>query len=109
VEDAVTRLRSQRFVDDGRLAAGRAGTLAARGYGDGWIRADLRQRGVPGGDVESALAVLSPESVRAAEWLERHGGKRDRRMAWRALLQRGFSADTADSIVGDPDAEGWPD
>jgi SOS response regulatory protein OraA/RecX len=109
VDDAVTRLRAQRFVDDGRLASGRARTLAARGYGDGWIRADLRQRGLPDADVELALAALPAESVRAGEWLDARGGRRDRPAAWRALLQRGFSADTAESIVGDADSEGWPE
>ncbi len=109
VDDAVTRLRSQRFVDDGQLASRRAGILAARGYGDGWIRGDLRQRGVPDGDVEHALAGLPAESVRAAEWLDRRGGTRDRRTAWHALLQRGFSADTAERIVEDADTEGWPE
>ena len=73
------------------------------------IRADLRQRGLPDADVELALAALPAESVRAGEWLDARGGKRDRPAAWRALLQRGFSADTAVSIVGDADSEGWPE
>ena len=58
VDDAVTRLRAQRFVDDGRLASGRARTLAARGYGDGWIRADLRQRGFTMSQLHAMVNVL---------------------------------------------------
>ena len=64
---------------------------------------------MPAGEVERALASLPRESLRAAEWLQGHGGKGGRHNAWRTLLQRGFSVDTAESIVGDADCEDWAD
>jgi SOS response regulatory protein OraA/RecX len=67
------------YLDDARTATTRAERLAERGYGDAYIRADLERRGLP---TEDALALLEPESARAA----RFG---DRGRAW--LGRRGFA------------------
>jgi len=99
VDETLRRLRDQRFIDDQQLARSRAQTLADRGYGNAWIENDLLQRGLAEALVQQALEALTPESARAAAWLGRGGSRRDPRKAWRALVQRGFSADTAESAV----------
>jgi regulatory protein len=102
VDETLRRLREQRFIDDQQLARNRAQTLADRGYGDAWIENDLLQRGLAEALVQQALEGLPPESERAAVWLERGSARGGPGKAWRALLQRGFSADTAESAVGAP-------
>jgi len=69
------------YVDDGRTAALRAERLAARGYGDAYIRADLERRGLPS---EDAIAALEPEPERASRLAGRGP-------AW--LARRGFALD----------------
>ena len=44
--DALETLERAGYVDDARFARARAEQLAARGYGDEWIRADLDAQGV---------------------------------------------------------------
>ena len=100
VDETLRRLRDQRFIDDAQLARNRAQTLADRGYGDAWIENDLLQRGLIEALVQQVLDALKPESERAAAWLARGGGRRGAGAAWRGLLQRGFSADTAESVLG---------
>ena len=64
--DALERLARSGLVDDDRFALNRATTLAARGYGDAAIAADLELRGI-GPDVAAlALGELEPEAGRAA-------------------------------------------
>jgi SOS response regulatory protein OraA/RecX len=103
VDETLRRLCDQRFIDDRQLARNRAQTLEDRGYGNAWIENDLLQRGLAEALVQQALERLTPESERAVAWLTRGSGQRDPAAAWRALLQRGFSADTAESAVGAPD------
>jgi regulatory protein len=74
------------YLDDARTAALRAERLAARGYGDAYIRADLERRGLP---IEAAVAALEPEAVRARR-LAAHGA------AW--LSRRGFATAGEDAI-----------
>ena len=66
------RDRSRREVDE-RLAKARAAALAARGYGDEWIRHDLGRHGVEGETAETAIAELASERERAAAVIERLG------------------------------------
>jgi regulatory protein len=67
------------YLDDSRTASLRAERLAARGYGDAYIRADLERRGLP---AEEAIAALEPESERAARFADKGSG-------W--LARRGFA------------------
>ncbi len=74
---ALDELERLGYLDDARTAALRAGRLAARGYGDAYIRADLERRGLP---ADEALDALEPEPERAARhvrrgpaWLARRG------------------------------------
>ena len=84
------------YLDDGRLAYGRAAALARRGYGDEAIRFDLARRRVPVEQVEPALAALAPEPERARGLLARLQGARSAR----ALAARGFSPETIESLLG---------
>jgi len=95
VVDALTRAG---LVDDERFARGRAAALAARGWGDAAIRADLEARGVAGELVEDAVSALDPEPERAARVAERRGG--GARTA-RYLAARGFDPDSFETLVAD--------
>src|SRR5205823_5764701 len=57
VERAVERLEATGYVNDARFAAARAEALAARGYGDEAIRADLARQGSAAEQIEAALAA----------------------------------------------------
>jgi SOS response regulatory protein OraA/RecX len=94
--EAVERLRLAGYVDDGRLAALRAETLASRGHGDAAIRADLEGRGIAPELVDEAMETLAPETERAEALAERDG--RTPRTA-RRLLAKGFSAETVSGLM----------
>jgi regulatory protein len=100
--DALGALRDAGYLDDERFARGRAEHLAARGYGDEWIRADLAAQGVAAETVEAALEALEPEAERARRaWRSLDGGTR----AARTLARRGFGEETLEPLVAqDPDA-----
>jgi SOS response regulatory protein OraA/RecX len=89
------------YLDDARLAAVRAETLAARGYGDEAIRVDLQRRGIAGEGCEAALAALAPEAERARELVRRRGATA--RTA-RRLAAKGFSLEAVEAAVG-PETE----
>lgn len=82
-DEALDMLERSGYLDDRRAAAGRAGRLAARGWGDEAIRFRLEQEGFAGEVVEAALAGLDPEVERARALLA--GGRSAR---W--LAARGF-------------------
>lgn len=93
---ALEALERAGYLDDVRFARGRAEQLAARGYGDDWIRADLEAEGVAAARVADALAWLEPEAERAArQWSKLSGGVR----AARTLARRGFAEDTLEALV----------
>lgn len=99
---AVTALAEAGYVDDGRLARGRAAALAARGWGNAAIAARLAGEGLGAGDVEAALGALAPERARA----ERLASDCESpRKAWSLLARRGFDAETIEGVVGTLDAE----
>jgi regulatory protein len=84
------------YVDDERFACDRAARLAARGYGNDWIRADLEAQGVAVETAETALAGLEPEPERALrEARKLEPGPR----AARALQRRGFSEEALERVV----------
>jgi SOS response regulatory protein OraA/RecX len=92
------------LVDDERLAAGRAETLARRGYGDAAILADLERRGVAETAARTAVGALDPESVRASRVLVSSG--RRGLSAARFLATRGFGDDTLEGLVAVDGGEG---
>ncbi len=61
--DALETLERVGYVDDDRFAAGRAESLAGRGYGDEAIRYDLAGRGVDAETIDQALAGLDRKAV----------------------------------------------
>jgi regulatory protein len=94
--EAVETLAGTGYLDDERFACNRAERLAARGYGDDWIRADLEAQGVAPDVVETALAGLEPERERALREVQNLGsGAR----AARGLERRGFSEEAVESAV----------
>jgi regulatory protein len=95
-QEAVERLAGAGYIDDARMASVRAESLAARGYGDAAIRADLEGRGLTADRIEVALAALEVESERARSILERDGATA--RTA-RRLIAKGFSDDTVESAL----------
>ncbi len=101
-EDAVETLARVGYLDDRRFARDRAAHLAARGYGDEWIRADLGAQGVAAETVEGALAALEAEHERGLREAAKHGGGL---RAARLLERRGFSMDTLEGVLGGTVAE----
>jgi SOS response regulatory protein OraA/RecX len=83
---ALESLERAGLVDDGRVAASRARSLAERGYGDAAIRAALEVEQVSAEHLEAALAELEPEAERARRLL---GPAPDLR-AVRRLAAKGF-------------------
>jgi regulatory protein len=99
---AVETLAGVGYLDDERFARGRAEGLAARGYGDDWIRADLDAQGVVSDVAETALAGLEPERERALrEARKLEGGPR----AACALQRRGFSEEALEGVLAGPVAD----
>lgn len=84
------------LVDDERLAAGRAGTLARRGYGDAAILADLERRGVAESTARDVIGQLEPERVRASRVVATRGTGHG---TARLLATRGFGEDVLEELV----------
>jgi len=95
-KEALDALERAGLVDDARLATGRAGALAERGYGDTAIRFALEGEGIEASLVEQALADLEPERERAERLL---AGERDPK-ALRRLAAKGFDAETLGELTG---------
>ncbi|MDF2750257.1 MAG: RecX family [Gaiellaceae bacterium] len=95
-QDALEALARAGYVDDERVAVGRAAALAARGSGDALIRDDLERRGLPAELVQAALAGLEPERLRAEAVVSRRGiGPKTARY----LAARGFAGDVVAAAV----------
>jgi regulatory protein len=99
VQETLATLERLGYVDDGRFARARAEELAARGYGDDWVRHDLREHGVEPEAAAAAIEALTPEPERAASLVGRAGGGERRRLAAR-LQRKGFAADSLDAALG---------
>lgn len=95
--DALDTLERVGYVDDARFAAARAAAVAARGYGDDWIRHDLERHGIAAATVEDALAALEPEAARARV-LAAHLGSSAK--TWGRLARKGFSAESLETALG---------
>lgn len=89
-QDALDTLERVGVLDDERTASLRASTLAERGYGDLWIKAELERRGLP---AEAALAELDPERERANRLVE----AKSVGPAW--LARRGFDAEIVAAVA----------
>jgi SOS response regulatory protein OraA/RecX len=96
-EEALATLEQTGLVDDARVAATRARSLAERGYGDAAIRYDLEREGVAAELVEEAVASLEPERERAKALVKRRGAE-PKTARW--LASRGFEAATVEEAVG---------
>lgn len=95
--DALDTLERVGYVDDERYAAGRAASLAGRGYGDEAIRHLLEADGVGAEQIDQAVGTLEPERERAFAVTARLGSTA--KVA--AQLQRkGFSSDSVEAAFG---------
>lgn len=93
---ALETLERLGLVDDVRVAAARAETLAARGYGDAAIVADLARRGVADGPAARAVQALAPEADRAALVAARRGMS-PKTAAY--LARRGFGEEAIETAL----------
>ena len=108
VTRTVTRLMSQGYLDDTRLAAEQAERLRARGFGSEGIKAKLVQKGLTPAtvaqtletsgenqDLESARRLLasrfSTDALKQSQIQAR---------AYRLLLRRGYSQEVVESLLG---------
>jgi SOS response regulatory protein OraA/RecX len=94
-KQAIEVLERAGVVDDRRVAERRARALAARGWGDGAIAADLRRQGLPSDAVADAVDALEPERVRAERVFDARG--RSRRTAM-YLSRHGFDQDALGEV-----------
>ena len=95
--DALDALERIGYVDDARFAAGRAESLADRGFGDEAIRALLAAEGVAAEAVDDAVAGLELERDRAAALVARLGASA--RTAGR-LARKGFGEEAVEAAAG---------
>jgi SOS response regulatory protein OraA/RecX len=84
------------LVDDARVAASRARSLAERGYGDAAIRFALEGAQLAPELVAEALAALEPERERIRRLLPDDADSK----AFRRLAARGFAAETLEDVAG---------
>jgi SOS response regulatory protein OraA/RecX len=96
-EQVVGTLTAWGIVDDSRLAAAAAQSLAKRGLGDSAIRFRLEQLGLESEHVSLALADVAPEEDRARELLS---GAAPTPKTARLLATRGFSDDAIEAAMG---------
>lgn len=94
--DAVERLGAIGYLDDVRFAAGRAQSLAERGYGDDAVRFELEREGVVAAQIDAALGTLAPEHERAVALVR---AARAPLTGIRRLAAKGFSADAIEFAV----------
>jgi SOS response regulatory protein OraA/RecX len=98
--ESLATLERLGYVDDGRFATSRAAELAARGYGDAYIRFDLERQGADADSVALALAGLEPERVRALELAAGLGVTPQSAAKTVAKLSRkGFADESLEEIV----------
>ncbi len=109
---AVDALRSQGLQDDRRFTEAFVSARVGRGHGPVRIAAELRRRGIPDDEVETALAEAADWRVLAAEVRRRRFGTAKpgdwgaRAKQARFLEQRGFAHDHARAALDDDGADG---
>jgi SOS response regulatory protein OraA/RecX len=100
--ETIERLTDAGAVDDERFARSRAHALADRGAGNLLVRHDLETRGIAPPAVEAAIALLEPETIRAARVCARRGaGPKTARY----LARKGFTEDAIESSCSEGIAE----
>ena len=62
ISELIKRLQAEKLLDDARYLQNFVGYHASRGQGPNRVRADLRGRGLPGAEIDAALAAYP-------EWL----------------------------------------
>jgi SOS response regulatory protein OraA/RecX len=95
-EEALETLVRVGYVDDARTAGRRAELLAARGWGDAAIAADLERQRFPPETGAEALAALPPERERVRSLIARRGGGA-KTAAY--LARRGFGEDAVEQAL----------
>lgn len=95
--EALDRLERLGYLDEGRFAVARAEAMAASGYGDSAIRADLERHRLGTDVLVGALDALVPERDRARAAVERLG--RSASVA-RRLARKGFGSDSVEAAFG---------
>ncbi len=101
--DALDTLERVGYVDDGRYAQARAGSLADRGYGDEAIRLLLAGDGIDPEVVDAAVGRLEPEPERARRVVAKLG--QTPKVATQ-LQRKGFGADALEAAFGATFADG---
>ena len=103
----VERLVTERLVDDARFASHYVDWQAGRGQGPVRIAAELRERGIAGEVVESAVSARDPRWRAACRQLRRRRfgeaapeDYKERARQARFLQYRGFSADQVRAALG---------
>jgi len=104
--EALDELERLGYLDDTRLARQRASSLADRGYGDEAIRERLAGQGVAAEVVDDAVALLEPESERAAKLVASLGATAG--TAGR-LRRKGFGEDAVEHALAGGFAAGGPE
>jgi regulatory protein len=94
--DALATLERTGLVDDARVAASRARSLAERGYGDAAIRFALEGEQLAPELVAEAVAALEPERERVKTLLSDPSDRK----TLRRLAARGFAAETLEDVAG---------
>lgn len=95
--ETVETLERVGLLDDARAARGRAAALAARGFGDAAIEADLERRSFARAVRAEAIAALPPEAERLEPILAARGpGPR----TGRYVAGRGFGRDAVCRAAG---------
>jgi regulatory protein len=94
--DALATLERAGLVDDARVAASRARSLAERGYGDAAIRFALEGEQLAPELVAEAVAALEPERERVKTLLSDPSDRK----TLRRLAARGFAAETLEDVAG---------
>lgn len=95
-ERAISELTTAGYQSDERTANERTRVLAARLYGDLAIRDDLARRGIADESIDSALANVEPELLRANELWQRAG---DATRLARTLHRKGYTPDTIEAAL----------
>ena len=99
IRETLETLERLGYLDDERFARARAEELARRGYGNEWIRHDLREHGVERETAAAAVEALPTEPERVVRLVSGSGGASDRRLAAR-LQRKGFGAESVEAALG---------
>jgi len=102
---AVDRLTALGLLDDADYAHQLAEGYAGRGYGAGYIRRALREKGIEPADIDDVIEDFEPREDKLARYIaQRMDGKEpDRKLVKKVsdgLFRRGFSWDEIRAALG---------